>query len=209
MFCCLVHLLKNTGCHPIELLALRNRDITITNPKCWSESQQADVDDYKATLVIYKSKAGRDRDLICRSSSAERLLEFRRLQRAYLEGYRMPLPSEDSLVFGKPGEMDKTFMHHNLNQVWRQKICAPLKSQFEGNAISHRDYAIYSLRSTFIEGCIYDGVDIYALAALCGSSVKTLQRYCDRHHVLKKVEQMQDIKRGRNKREPVEEIPFF
>ena len=121
----------------------------------------------------------------------------------------MPLPSEDSLVFGKPGEMDKTFMHHNLNQVWRQKICAPLKSQFEGNAISHRDYAIYSLRSTFIEGCIYDGVDIYALTALCGSSVKTLQRYCDRHHVLKKVEQMQDIKRGRTKREPVEESPFF
>ena len=121
----------------------------------------------------------------------------------------MPLPSEDSLVFGKPGEMDKTFMHHNLNQVRRQKICAPLKSQFEGNAISHRDYAIYSLRSTFIEGCIYDGVDIYALTALCGSSVKTLQRYCDRHQVLKKVEQMQDIKRGRNKREPVEEIPFF
>jgi hypothetical protein len=39
--------------------------------------------------------------------------------------------------------------------------------------------------------------------------VKTIQRYYDRHDVLKKAEQIQDIKRGRKKREPVEEIPFF
>jgi len=209
MFWCLVHLLKNTGCRPIELLALRYRDITITNPKRWSESQQAYVDDYKATLFIYKSKTGRARDVICRSNSPERLLEFRRFQRAYFEGYRIPLPSEDSLVFGKPGEMDKTYTHHYLNQVWRQEICGPLKSQFEGNRISKREYTLYSLRSTFIEGCIYDGVDIYTVATLCGNSVKTIQRYYDRHDVLKKAEQIQDIKRGRKKREPVEEIPFF
>lgn len=207
MFWCLVHVLKNTGCRPIEILALRYKDIKITNPKRWSETRQEYVDDYKASLYIYKSKTGRPRDVICRSNAADRILDFRNFQRQYFAAHRIPEPSEDSLFFGKPDEMmEKTYSHRYMDYVWRKEVCNPLKFQFEGNRVSEREYTLYSLRTTFIEACIYDGLDIYLVATLCGNSVKTIQRFYDRHDVLKKADQVQAIKRGSRKKPEIEEI---
>lgn len=200
MFWCLIHTLKNTGARPIELLAVRYKDIAITNPKRYSVSHEEDVDDFKGTIFLHHTKTGRPRDIICRSNAAERIVKFRQFQRQYFTEHHMPAPTEDSLFFGKPSEMmEKTYSHRYLDQVWRNEIIEPIKDQLEGNKYSSQSYTIYSLRSTFIENCILDGIDIYTVATLCGNSVKTIQRHYDRHDVLKKASRLQDIERGKRR----------
>jgi hypothetical protein len=84
-----------------------------------------------------------------------------------------------------------------------------VKHLFEGNRFSDRLYTIYSLRSTFIENCILDGIDIYTVATLCGNSVKIIQKYYDRHDVLKKADSIQEIKRGVPKKQKPKEVLLF
>ena len=210
MFWCLIHTLKNTGARPIELLAVRYKDITITNPKRYSVGFEEDVDDFKGTIFLHHTKTGRPRDIICRSNAAERIVKFRKFQRQYFSAYNILAPKEDSLFFGKPDElMEKNYTHHYLNQVWRNEIINPIRDQLEGNKYSDQPYTIYSLRTTFIENCILDGIDIYTVATLCGNSVKTIQRHYDRHDVLKKAPQIQQIERGKRKAPTPEEYSIL
>jgi integrase len=210
MFWCLIHTLKNTGARPIELLAVRYKDITITNPKRYSVGMEDDVDDFKGTIFLHHTKTGRPRDIICRSNAAERIVKFRQFQKQYFEANAIKPPTEDSLFFGKPAElMLKTYSHNYLNQIWKQEIVDPIKDQLEGNRYSDKNYTIYSLRTTFIENCILDGIDIYTVATLCGNSVKTIQRHYDRHDVLTKAADIQQIERGRKKQEKPEEFSIL
>jgi len=207
MFWCLIHTLKNTGARPIELLAVRYKDITITNPKRYSVGMEEDVDDFKGTIFLHHTKTGRPRDIICRSNAAERIVKFRHFQKQYFEDYGFRVPNEDSLFFGKPVElMEKTYNHNYLDQVWRNDIISPIKDKLEGNRYSDKPYTIYSLRTTFIENCILDGIDIYTVATLCGNSVKTIQRHYDRHDVLTKAADIQQIERGRKRVDKPEEF---
>jgi integrase len=207
MFHTFIHILKNTGCRPKELLALRVKDITIKNPRRWSETKQEWVDDYKASLYIYKSKTGRPRDVIVRSNGADTLLRFRSIQKGYLAKHGNRSLRPDDLVFGKPDEwMEKPYSMKYLDTEWRTIINS---LDLEGNRLSSKPYTIYSLRSTFIENCIVDGIDIYTVATLCGNSVKIIQRYYDRHDVLKKAEQIQQIPRGATKPPEVEYIDYL
>ena len=84
----------------------------------------------------------------------------------------------------------------------------PLKGQdlLEMNSFSERDYTLYSLRSTFIEDCVTDGLDIYLVARLCGNSVEIIQKHYDRHDVLKRAEEVQHIERGRKPKPKLEPI---
>ena len=210
MFWCLIHTLKNTGARPIELLAVRYKDITITNPMRYSVGMEADVDDYKGTIFLHHTKTGRPRDIICRSNAAERIVKFRHFQKQYFPEYAFKSPNEDSLFFGKPVElMQKTYNHNYLDQVWRNFIIEPIKDKLEGNRYSDKPYTIYSLRTTFIENCILDGIDIYTVATLCGNSVKTIQRFYDRHDVLTKAADIQQIERGRKRVDKPEEFSIL
>ena len=74
------------------------------------------------------------------------------------------------------------------------------------NSFSERDYTLYSLRSTFIEDCITDGLDIYLVARLCGNSVEIIQKHYDRHDVLKRADEVQHVVRGRKAKPEVETI---
>ena len=117
--------------------------------------------------------------------------------------------TDEHLVFGKPEELlEKTFDHNYLLQVWRQQIFLPLKGEdlLEMNSFSERDYTLYSLRSTFIEQCITDGLDIYLVARLCGNSVEIIQKHYDRHDVLKRAEEVQHIERGTKPKPQLEPI---
>lgn len=206
MFHTFIHILKNTGCRPKELLALRVKDVSITNPRRWSETKKEWVDDYKATLYIYKSKTGRPRDVIVRSNGADTLLRFRQVQKGYLAEHGGRSLRPDDLVFGKPDDwMEKPYGMKYLDTNWREIINS---LELEGNRFSTKPYTIYSLRSTFIENCIVDGIDIYTVATLCGNSVKIIQRYYDRHDVLKKAAEIQDIPRGATKPPAVEVIEY-
>ena len=205
-----VHLLKNSGMRPIEMLSLKRKDVTITNPLRWSESLEEWQDDYKLKIHVRKSKNGKKRDVLCRSNAGERMMKWLEFQSSYMrKNYpRFTLTSEH-LVFGKPEELlDKPFNHSYLDQVWRQQIFLPLKGEnlLEMNSFSDRDYTIYSLRSTFIENCITDGLDIYLVARLCDNSVDVIRKHYDRHDVLKRADEVQHVHRGAKKKPVIEPI---
>jgi hypothetical protein len=105
--------------------------------------------------------------------------------------------------------MEKPYSHRYLNDVWRKEIINPIRHRLEGNKFSTKPYTIYSLRSTFIENCILDDINIYTVATLCGNSVKTIQKYYDRHDILKKMEDIQHINRGAKKKEVHEEFKLL
>ncbi|WP_010317164.1 hypothetical protein, partial [Synechococcus sp. CB0205] len=105
MFATFVHLLKNSGCRPSELLAVRRKDIEVTNPKRWSESKQKWEDDYKLKIHVRMSKTGKRRDVLCRSNAASNLLEFLKFQRGWLDRNHFTFTiKEESLIFGNPKE---------------------------------------------------------------------------------------------------------
>ena len=200
MFYCFIHILKNSGCRPSELLAVRRKDIEITNPQRFSESKQKWEDDFKLKLHIRKSKTGKRRDVLCRSNAASNLLEFLKFQKKWMKtnGFTFT-PKDDSLLFGKPDELfEKTLAYRHLDSYWEQ-VRMELKDKLEGNRFSERKYTIYSLRSTFIEDCITANLDVYLVARLCGNSVDVIQKYYDRHDVLKRAEEVQKLPIGRKK----------
>ena len=200
MFYCFIHILKNSGCRPSELLAVRRKDIEITNPQRFSESKQKWEDDYKLKLHIRKSKTGKRRDVLCRSNAASNLLEFLKFQRKWMASNNFTFtPNDDSLLFGKPDDyFEKTLAYRHIDSYWEQ-VRQALKDKLEGNRFSERKYTIYSLRSTFIEDCITDNLDVYLVARLCGNSVDVIQKYYDRHDVLKRAEEVQKLPIGKTK----------
>jgi integrase len=197
----LVHLLKTSGCRPIEMISLRRRDIEITNPMRWSESFDQWEDDYKLKIHIRKSKTSKKRDVLCRSNAGQHMLTFLKYQREYMDKYHpKTVVDSTSLIFGKPSEqMEKNFQYGWLSTMWRTLIYQPLKPQLKGNKFSERPYTLYSLRSTFIEECISDQLDVYLVARLCGNSVNIIQRYYDRHDILNRADEVQHIERGKKK----------
>ena len=205
-----VHLLKNSGMRPIEMLRIRRKDITLTNPMRWSESQGEWFDDYKLKIHIRKSKTGKKRDVLCRSNAGQRMKEWLEFQSGYMKkNYPRFVMTNEHLIFGKPDELlEKTYNHSYLDQMWRQQVFLPLKGEnlLEMNSFSERDYTLYSMRSTFIEDCITDGLDIYLVARLCGNSVEIIQKHYDRHDVLKRADEVQHIERGRKAKTKQETI---
>ena len=89
--------------------------------------------------------------------------------------------------------------------MWHD-IRSALHNQIEGNRFSERPYTLYSLRSTFIEDCIADGLDVYLVARLCGNTVAVIQKHYDRHDVLKRAEEVQSLPFGKTKPPEVEMI---
>ena len=192
-FWCYVHLLKNSGCRPSEMLRLRRKDIEITNEPRWSETNQKWEDNYKLKLHIRKSKTGKRRDVLCRSNAANRLMGWLSFQNEYLQGFK---PKQEALIFGKAEDLlEKTYSYCYLSARWREVIenCSLM---LEGNRFSEQGYTLYSLRSTFIEDCITDGLDVYLVARLVGNSVDVIQRHYDRHDVLKRAGEIQALPIG-------------
>jgi hypothetical protein len=211
MYWTFIHILKNSGMRPIELLNARIMDITITNRPRWSWSTETDKDEYYASIFVRRSKTGKQREAVCRSNAGDRLIKFRQYQKDWFSRYQPSFKfTEETLLFGSPEQlMEKTYSHRYLNDVWRKEIINPIRHRLEGNKFSAKPYTIYSLRSTFIENCILDDINIYTVATLCGNSVKTIQKYYDRHDILKKMEDIQQIHRGAKKREVHEEFKLL
>ena len=207
MFATYVHLLKNSGCRPSELLGIRFNDVEITNPKRWSESKQKWEDVFKLKIHIRKSKTGKRRDVLCRSNAASNLLEFFKYQRAWMISNNCTFTiKEDSLIFGNPKEhLDKTLTYRPFDE-YCDEVRKSIHSQLEGNRFSERQYTLFSLRSTFIQDCITTGLDVYLVARLCGNSVDVIQRHYDRHDVLKRADEVQSLPTGKTKPPEVETI---
>ena len=102
--------------------------------------------------------------------------------------------------------MEKHYSYRHLNDLWSSEVMTPLHKQLEFNKFSEKTYTIYSLRSTFIEDCIEDGLDVYLVAKLCGNSVAIVQKYYDRSDVLKRASEVQAIAFGEKKRPETETL---
>jgi NH3-dependent NAD+ synthetase len=110
----------------------------------------------------------------------------------------------DDLVFGRPDELfTKTYTHHYLNQTLRQ-IIGDLKGELKGSPTTDKSYTLYSCRTSFIESCIVNGLDIYTTAKLAGNSVKVIERFYDKSDLKRQAPQIQAIKRGVRKAPPIE-----
>lgn len=207
MFYTFIHILKNSGLRPSELLAVRFKDVSITNPKRWSESKQEWEDDLKVSLFIRKSKTGKKRDVLCRSNAGSHLYEFIKFQANYIRNFHDFNITPEMEVFAKPEDkMEKRVAYTYFNHLWRDEVIAPLQDKLEMNRFSEKPYTIYSLRSTFIENCVEANLDVYLVAKLCGNSVGIIQRYYDRSDVLKRASEVQAINYGNKKRPPIETI---
>ena len=193
-----IHLLWNSGCRPGELLKLRMKDITLTNKPRYSESQEKVVDDHKLTIFIRKSKTGKQRHVPLTSNAADNLISFLKYQKRYLRN-SLVTPKPESLLFGKPEHhFERTYSYPYIESVWAN-IIKELNDDgyLEGNKFSDRNVTIYSLRSSWIENMITKGTDVYLIAKLAGNSVAIIQKYYDRHDVLKRAEEIQHIQRGK------------
>ena len=188
-----VHLLWNSGCRPGEMLKVRMKDITITNKPRFSESKGEMVDDYKLTIFVRRSKTGKQRNVLLTSNAADNLISFLKFQKEYIQ------PKPDSLLFGKPAHsLERPFSYNYIEGVWVDIVKElSRKGYLEGNKFSDRSYTLYSLRSSWIENQITKGLDVYLIAKLAGNSVTIVQKYYDRHDVLKRAEEVQRIQRGK------------
>ena len=202
-----IHLMWNGGFRPSELLSVRIRDVTITNPKR-QNSKGEWVDDFKMSIFVRKSKTGRKRVVPLTSNAADNFMEFRKYQDMWFEHYKPGFKmSADSLLFGKPNEgMEKGYVYRYVNEIWADYILAKVKDKLKGNKFSDRPYTVYSLRTSFITKCIERGLDVYLTAELVGNSVTIIQRIYHKYDVMKNAEEIQSIKRGRKQTRPEPEV---
>ena len=190
--------LKNSGMRPKELLMTRLKDVTITSKPFEVMGEKHVHNHLYATIFVRKSKTGKSRDVVCVGNTGEVLNQFIKFQIESLGRIRSGIKlTEETLLFGAPHQlMEKTYSHRYLNSIWRQ-IISKVKPELLGNRFSEKEYTIYSCRSTFIENCIVDGIDIYTVARLCGNSVKTIQRFYDRHDIVKRKDDIQSAGKGK------------
>ena len=82
-----VHLLKNSVCRLSDLLGARFKVVEVTNSKRWSHSNEKWEGESKLRIYIPKSKADKQRDVVCRrmplpiffSSSISNALELQEI----------------------------------------------------------------------------------------------------------------------------------
>ena len=135
------------------------------------------------------------------------MLQFLQYQANYLRDFYNFKITPETEVFAKPDErMEKHYAYRHFNDLWSSEVMTPLCGQLEMNRYSEKGYTIYSLRSTFIEDCITDGLDVYLVAKLCGNSVSIIQKHYDRHNVLNRASEVQAIEYGKEKRPEIETI---
>ena len=73
-------------------------------------------------------------------------------------------------------------------------------NDLKGHKFSERNYTIYSMRSTFIEDKLLEGMDIYLLARLCGHSVTVLMKHYERLDLRTRAEEITAIDYGKRKK---------
>ena len=194
--------MKNTGARPNELRKLRWKDIELENIGRWSESKQEQEDRIIAYLTLTDDKTGSQREVPANVGDA--LLRWLKYRNSYLL-QNCPMWDElvakhnDAYVFGNPHNEHRPYSHHQFLNGWR-KVMLGVGNDLKGHKFSERNYTIYSMRSTFIEDKLLEGMDIYLLARLCGHSVTVLMRHYERLDLRKRAEEITAIDYGKRKK---------
>jgi integrase len=195
--------MKNTGARPNELLKLRWKDVEIENIGRWSESKQEVEDRFIAYLTLSDSKTNAKREVPANVGDA--LIRWMKYRLTYLKNNypdifeKQGANQPDQLVFGNPANEFKAYSLSSIRNSWNEIVTA-LHGQLKGHKFSDRRYTIYSMRSTFIEDKLLEGMDIFLLARLCGHSVKVLMTHYERMDIRKRADEITHIEYGRTKK---------
>lgn len=198
-----VMVMKNTGCRPNELRKLRWKDIQLENIGRWSESKQQEEDRIIAYVTVTDSKTGQKREIPANVGSM--LIRWMKYRLTHAKAHMPDKYQEiarnmpDLLVFGNPYNDFRTYDHCTLQHGWNN-ILSYVAGELKGHKFSDRKYTLYSLRSTFIENKLIEGMDIFLLSRVCGHSVKVLMLHYERMDIRKRADEITAIEYGRTKK---------
>ena len=92
---------------------------------------------------------------------------------SYLETSGYVIRFVDYVFAQVHNEMEEQPSQARIRQAWRNIVDGlMLEGKLKGHKFSDCKYTLYSMRSTFIEGHLLKGTDIFLLARVSGHSVK-------------------------------------
>ena len=189
--------LRHSGCRPCELMKLKFRDIQFEN--IGRKTSRGTVEDMVvAHLFIRKSKTGVARTVPTNKNVARRLLFWI----AYVNNWWVKqkwtrkIEPNDS-VFGRANNNMESYHYSVFEKEWRTtRNYLTNQGWLEGNPFSDDNYTLYSLRSTYIENQLLNGIDIHTVARVCGHSVAVLERYYERMDIKRRTRELTHIDFG-------------
>ena len=188
-------LAKQTGARPVELLALKWKDVEIEDIGRYSKSNDEMEERLISYITIINSKNGDQREVP--SNSGSLFKRWAAYQRMYCKQHKQTLTiTPNTYIFCNPNNDLAAYKYTNYTTAWK-RIRTALQGKLEGNKFSEKNYTIYSFRSSFIEDHISKGTDIYLLSRLAGHTVAMLQRHYDRSDIRKFSEDITRIEFGK------------
>ena len=192
--------LRHSGCRPVELMRLQFRDISFEN--VGRVTSRGTVEDmYVAHLYIRKSKTGVARTVPTNKNVARRLLFWIAYVNNFwsLRGWTRKVEPLD-YVFGRANNNMQPYYYSMFEDAWRtHRNWLTHRNMLKGNPFSDDPYTLYSLRSTYIENQLLNGIDIHTVARVCGHSVAVLERYYERMDIKRRTKELTHIDFGTNK----------
>ena len=154
-----------------------------------------------ANLFVRKSKTGVVRSVPCNKTVANNLIKWRTYINEWFKSkqYKRRV-EEDDYVFGRGSNDLQPYYYQQFEKTWRSiRRYHEHRSLIKGNPFSENAYTIYSLRSTYIENQLENGVSILLVARACGHSVAVLERHYERMNALKQARELTHIELGNSK----------
>lgn len=221
---------KNSGARPEELRKLRWRDVEVVDVGRISESQKQDeIEELKkegidltddgfvsdselaesmeslgretrlvAYITVSSSKTGAIRGIPTNTGYA--FVRWRDYLNQYYENHfsNRDVMGND-LVFGNIYNECRPYDYSCFVLSWTQ-IRRMVKDKLEGHKFSDKPYTIYSMRSTFIENKLIEGLDLFLLARIAGHDPKILLKHYEQMDIRKRAEEITTIGYGRRKK---------
>jgi len=154
-----------------------------------------------AYITVTSGKTGQYREILTNLGSV--FLRWRDYINAYYEKHNIKRSvSGNDLVFGNINNEGKTYTHANYRLSW-SNIRRRVSDKLQGNKFSNEPYTCYSMRSTFIQDKLLEGLDIFLLSRISGHSPDVLLRHYDRLDIRERAQEITSLPFGIKKNEDV------
>ncbi|WP_413359957.1 hypothetical protein [Prochlorococcus sp. MIT 1201] len=189
-----------------EIEELKSEGIDLTDDGFISGSEWADSIEsigretrLVAYITVSSSKTGAIREIPTNTGYA--FVRWRDYLNNYYQNH-YPFTNRsvkaNDLVFGNVYN-DKEHQHDMFGFAWRT-IRKSVEDRLEGHKFSDKPYTIYSMRSTFIENKLIEGLDLFLLARIAGHDPKILLKHYERMNIRERAEEITTINYGKRKK---------